>query len=515
MPMVSPGTVYLIGAGPGDPGLLTVRGLGCLERADVVLFDHRVNTRVLQHARPDAETIDVGAAAPRPLELEAICYLLAEKAREGRTIARLKWGDPFFFDHGGAEALFLRQQGVPFEIVPGVPVGVAATAYAGIPVTYPDGGDTLTFVRGSEGEGSQPASIDWASLARLDGTIICYAAPGDVGAMLEALVSNGRSADEAAALVYDGTLPTQHTLVGTLGTLGQQAQDAHERRSAILAVGRVAALREHLRWFDARPLFGKRVLVTRARERAGPLVDRLVQAGAEPVQASMIRTEPPDDWGPLDAACGQLERFDWIIFSSAAAVEPFMERLLAGPRDVRALGRTKLCAVGPSTAERLRGYGLKVDLVPHEYRADALLAAIEALGEVGGLSILLPRADIGRELVADALRHRGAAVTDVIAYKTVAADAEREGEPDVYRMLLERRLDVVTFASPSAVRNLVRVLGQEPAADLLRTTLVAAIGPVTAEAAAQYDIHTTIMPAEYTVAGLVDAIVEHFRHDTR
>ena len=201
----------------------------------------------------------------------------------------------------------------------------------------------------------------------------------------------------------------------------------------------------------------------------------------------MIRIEPPDDYGPLDAACAEIERFDWVIFSSGNAVEPFIARLLAGPRDLRALGRTKLCAVGPSTAERLRRHGLKVDLVPHEFRAEALVEAIQGLGAVGGLRILLPRADIGRELVADDLRRHGAEVTDVIAYKTVA-DAEGEGEPDVYRMLLERRLDVVTFASPSAVRNLVQALGAEPAADLLHATAVACIGPVTAEAAAQYNI---------------------------
>src|SRR3954471_18168319 len=206
--------VYLIGAGPGDPGLMTVRGLQCLELADVVLYDHLVPARILRAARADAERIDVGTAARQPLEQEAICYLLAEKAREGKVVARLKWGDPFVFDRGGAEALFLHEQGVRFEVVPGVPAGVAVPSYAGVPVTYPGGGDTLTFVRGHEDAGKSPASVDWAGLARLDGTIVCYAGPQQLPAILHSLITHGRSPEESAAIVYDGTLPTQETLTG-------------------------------------------------------------------------------------------------------------------------------------------------------------------------------------------------------------------------------------------------------------------------------------------------------------
>src|SRR5262245_50030800 len=260
--------VYLIGAGPGDPGLITSRGLRCLESADVVLYDHAVHARVLRHARPDAEKIDVGVAAPQPQEQEAICYLLAEKAREGKIVARLKWGDPFVFDRGGAEALFLHEQGVRFEVIPGVPNGIAAPAYAGIPTTYPGGGDTLTFVRGHEDDGKARASIDWSSLAKLDGTIVCFAGPRQLPSILTAVMSHGRPASEFAALIYDGTLPTQQTHVGTLDDLLALARNEHERRPATLVVGRVTGLREHLRWFDDRPLFGKRVLVTRPRERS-------------------------------------------------------------------------------------------------------------------------------------------------------------------------------------------------------------------------------------------------------
>jgi uroporphyrinogen III methyltransferase / synthase len=503
--------VYLIGAGPGDPGLITVRGLQCLASADVVLYDHLVAPRLLRHARPDAEKIDVGGPAPQEQEQDAICYLLAEKAREGKTVARLKWGDPFVFDRGGTEALFLHEQGVHFEVVPGVPAGIAVPSYAGVPITYPGGGDTLTFVRGHEDEGKARASIDWTSLARLDGTIVCYAGPRQLPTMLNALVAHGRPPEDSAAVVYDGTLPTQETLAGSLEEIAKAIKQSDERRPAILVVGRVAALREHLRWFDARPLFGKRVLVTRPREQAADLSERLEAMGAEAIEAPMIRIVPPDDYGPLDEACARAGLFNWIIFSSGNAVDAFVGRLLAGPQDLRALKGVKLCGVGPATGERLARYGLKVDLTPAEYRADGVLRALAETGEVRGLKILLPRADIGRELVADELRRQGAEVTEVVAYRTVAAEAEREGDPDVYHMLLEHRIDVVTFASASAVRGFVHALGAEPAADLLSATLVACIGPVTAEAASQFNIKTTIMPAVYTIPALVDAIVEYFQ----
>lgn len=502
--------VYLIGAGPGDPGLITVRGLRYLAAADVVIYDHLIHPALLRYARRDAETIDVGLAAPQPPEQEAICYLLAEKAREGRTVARLKWGDPFVFDRGGAEALFLHEQGVRFEVVPGIPAGVGAPAYAGIPITYPGGGNTITFVRGYEDDGKTRTSVDWASLAKLDGTIVCYAGPQQLPHIVHALRSHGRPAEEAAAVVYDGSLPSQRTVTGTIGSITHLLKDDHERRPAVLIIGRVVALREHLRWFDTRPLFGRRVLVTRPREQAADLADRLEALGAEAIVAPMVRIAPPEDFGPLDEACARADEFDWIVFASTNGVDAFLERLLATPRDLRVLGGVKLCAIGSATAERLAGRGLKVDLTPHEYRAEALIRAVGDSVDVRGLKVLLPHADIGRELIADELRKLGAQVTEVVAYRTVAAEPDREGGPDIYRMLLERGIDVVTFTSPSAVRNFVRSLGPEQAADLLRTTAVASIGPVTAEAAAQCQIATAIMPAQYTVPAMVDAIAAFF-----
>jgi uroporphyrinogen III methyltransferase / synthase len=498
--------VYIVGAGPGDPSLVSVRGRQYLQAGDVVVYDHRVHSRLLRLAKASAERIDVGAAAPKPLEQDAICYLLAEKAREGKTVVRLKWGDPFVFDSGGKEALFLHEQGIPFEVVPGIPVAIGSTAYAGVPITYPGAGDVLTLVRGHEGEIDAPPDVDWARLAGLGGTLACYAGSRQVGAIVDALLSHGRNADESAALIYDGTMPSQHTVQGTLGDIASQARDGC---AALLIVGPVAGLREHLRWFDERPLFGKRIVVTRSREQAGELIEMLEERGADAIPAPTIRIAPAEDQAALDRACLEAGSFDWIVFTSANGVDYFMDRLLA-VSDVRELKGVRICTIGPSTASRLARYGIRVDLMPAEYRAEAVAGALTDGDGVRGKRVLLPRADIARELLADELRQAGAEVVEVAAYRTTLAGTDRDGDPDIYRMLLDRQIDAVTFTSASTVRNFVTILGQDQAADLLRTTVVASIGPVTAEAAQQLDIATHVMPERYTIPDLVDALVEYF-----
>jgi uroporphyrinogen III methyltransferase / synthase len=504
--------VYLIGTGPGDPGLISARGARYLSAADVVLYDHIVNPRLLRYPRQDAEKIDVGLAAPQPLDQEAINYLLVEKAREGKIVARLKWGDPFLFDRGGQEALFLHEHGIPFEVVPGIPAAIGATSYAGVPLTYPGGGDSVTFVRGHEDESSTAPDIDWASLARLGGTVVCYAGPRQLNEILKALLANGFDPSESAAIIYDGTYPTQRTTDGTLQELAEMKN--LRTKPAILVVGRVVALRQHLRWFDERPLFGKKIVVTRSREQAGELVDLLESLGAEPIEAPMIRVEPPDDYGPLDKATAEAGTYDWIIFTSANGADFFLRRLMAGSGDIRDLKGVRLVAIGPATAERLARQGLRVDLEPAESRAEAIVHALRELGEIKGKRFLLPRADIAREVLPEELRRSGADVTEVVAYRTVLAEIEREGDPDIYRMLLEKRIDVVTFTSASTVKNFVQIFGADQSPDLLNATKVASIGPVTAEAAEQYGIKTAIMPKEYTIPALVQAIVDHFRQPT-
>jgi uroporphyrinogen III methyltransferase/synthase len=498
--------VYIVGAGPGDPSLISVRGRQYLEAADVVVYDHRVHARLLRLARPDAERIDVGPAAPKPLEQEAISYLLAEKAREGKAVVRLKWGDPFVFDSGGKEALFLHEQGIPFEVVPGIPVAIAGAAYAGVPLTYPEAGDVLTLLRGHEGESEALPHVDWNRLAGLAGTLVCYAGTKQIDSIVQSLLSHGRSPDEHAALIYEATMPSQHTIGGTLGTLSSQAR---EHAPALLVIGPVVGLREHLRWFDDRPLFGRRIVVTRSREQAGELIDMLEERGAEAIPAPTTRIAPPEDMEALDRACAEAGSYDWIVFTSANGVDHFMRRLLA-VGDVRDLKGVRLCTIGPSTASRLQRYGIRVDLTPGEFRAEAIVDALKDRGPLEGVRFLLPRADIARDLLADELRGAGAEVADVTAYRTLMGAADRDSEYDVYRMLLDRRIDAVTFTSASTVRNFASIFGREQAADLLRTTVVASIGPVTAEAAQQLDITTTVMPERYTIPDLVDALVEYF-----
>ena len=498
--------VFIVGAGPGDPGLITVRGLRRLEAADVVVYDHRIDTRLLRWARADAETIDVGPAAPRPLDQDAISLLLVEKAREGKTVVRLKVGDPFVFDSGGKEALFLHEQQVPFEVIPGVPALIGIPAYAGIPITYPGAGDVLALVRGHEAETNEPPNVDWDRLAGIDGTLVCYAGAQQVGPLAAALLASGRSPEESTALIYHGTTPGQQTIVAPLGDIAGAALTGEP---ALFVVGRVAGLREHLRWFDDRPLFGRRIVVTRSREQAGEFVEMLEERGAEAILTPTIRIAPPEDFEGLDRACAEAGGYDWIVLTSANAADAFLGRLMQRS-DVRDLKGVRLCAIGASTAQRIGRYGLRADVVPDEARSESVFDALRATGPLTGTRFLLPRADIAREGLPDQLRDAGAGVTEVVAYRTVPAASERDADHDIYRMLLDRQIDAVTFTSASTVRNFARLLGEEQAADLLNTTIVAAIGPVTAEAAQQLGIRTTVMPKKYTIPDLVDALVEHF-----
>ena len=501
---------YFIGAGPGDPGLITVRGLECLRRADVVIHDPGISPRLLARARSDAEVIDVGRSDADEPAAEAIGLLIADKVATGKVVARLKSGDPFLFDRGAEEALILERNGVSFEVVPGIPAGLAAPAYAGIAIGHSLLAEVVTVIRGCEDDHRALADVDWAGVARVHGTVVCYASPQQLPRMLDALRSHGCPADTPAAMIYNGTQPSQETITGTLAELASAAHEHHRRGPAVLVVGRAVSLRNHLRWFDARPLFGKRVLVTRPRDQAAELVDRLNALGAEAIESPMIAILPPDDPGPLLDAAANAGSFDCIVFTSANAVEAFMTALLDGSRDIRALKGPVLCAVGTATADRLSRYGIKVDLVPSEFRAEAVVSTLMAQRPVTSLHVLLPRADIGREVIATQLREAGAEVTEVIAYRTVLQEGPRANEPDIYGMLLDGRIDVVTFTSASAVRNFLKVYGSDQAVDLLNTTIVATIGPVTAETATQLGIRVEIQPTTYTIPAFVDAIAAFY-----
>jgi uroporphyrinogen III methyltransferase/synthase len=502
--------VYFIGAGPGDPGLLTLRGAACLGRADVVVYDRLVHTAVLRHARPGAERIDVGRAAPQGTARDAIAYLLVEKVREGKQVARLKWGDPFIFDDGGEEALFLHEHGIPFEVVPGVPAAVGTPPYAGVAVTYRGGGDTLTLVRGHEDASGKIPKVDWSSLARLDGTIVCYAGPSQLPAMLAALRDHGRPADEPVALIYNGTMVTQRTIVGTLGSLAEAPLPA-DPHPAIVVVGRVAALREHLRWFDVKPLFGRRVVVTRPREQARELIELLEDQGAQVILAPTVRLAVADDYSELDAACADISHFNWVVLPTLTGAEVFLQRMKAGAADFRDLKGVGLCAIGQSSVQLFADVGVRVDVARAEFRPDAIVEALSAGGGLRDRRVLLLQAEGARDILATELRKAGAEVVEIGAYRTVQVLPGDPGEPDLYKMLLEQQVDVLTFTSPSTVAEFVDIHGADAVADVLRTTLVACVGPVTAQAAVALGLMPAIVPEEFTMAAMVAAIVRHMR----
>ena len=503
------GRVFIIGAGPGDPGLITARGLRLLAEADVVVYDRAVDA-LLRWARPDAERIEVGAPAERETAQDAISMLLAEKAREGRIVARLKWGDAFVFDSGAMEALFLHEQGVPFEVVPGIPVAIGATAYAGIPMTYPGGGDAVVLLRGHEGHTDAPPDIDWSAVARIDGTVICYVSGRMAATVLRALVDRGAPPDRAAALIYRGTLPSQQTVTGTIAQLLDLASTSSSSEPALLVVGEVANLRDHLRWFDQRPLFGKRIVVTQSHEQARDLVDALETLGAQAIEAPTFRLAPAEDPEAVDRAAATVDTYAWVIFESANAVARFLGALTRGPRDLRALGGVSVCAIGPSTAERLVAHGIKPDVVIHEFRAEGVADTISIERPIAGQRVLLVRPDHPHDVLAPDLTRRGAIVTDLIAYRTAPESPDAPAVQNLYRRLLDGHVDAVTFTSATGVRRFAELFGEEQAADLLNITVVAAIGPVTAAAADELGIQTTVMPDEYTVDGLVKALVNYF-----
>ena len=400
--------------------------------------------------------------------------------------------------------------------MPGVPAAVGGLAYAGIPITYPGAGDAIVLLRGHEGEIDSTPDVDWDALARIDGTIVCYAGARLVPRVLSALLEHGRAPDDSAALIYQSTHPGQRTLIGTIEALIQSTSGDPESTTgpALLVVGEVIGLRDHLRWFDERPLFGRRIVVTRSLEQAEELVDALETLGAHAIIAPTFRLAPPEDPEAVDRAAASLDKYHWVVFESATAVTRLLSALHRGPRDLRVLGGVRVCAIGPSTADRLIAGGIKPDVIIPEYRVESISDALASTGPLKGQQILVVRPDHLRDVLASDLASRGASVTDLIAYRTAAESPDSPAAQDLYRSLLDNRIDAVLFTSPTAVRRFAGIIGEEQVADLLNTTVVAAIGPVTAAAARELGIQPKVVPDTYTVPGLVRAVVEHFAQRT-
>lgn len=520
--------VYLIGAGPGDPGLMTLKGLQCLERADVVVYDYLANPKFLSSARPDAELIYVGKKGwSAHMTQPEINELLVAKASEGggKIVARLKGGDPFVFGRGGEEALRLHEAGIPFEIVPGVSSGFAAPAYAGIPVTHRGITADMAFVTGHEDPTKEMSDVNWEKLATAVGTICFFMGIKNLPEISSRLVEFGRSADTPVALVRWGTTPRQEVLTGTLADIAQKAAAAGFSAPAITVVGDVVGLRDELRWFEDKPLFGRTVVVTRSRAQASALTDRLEDLGAEVLEFPTIDTVEPDDWAPADDGIRNLEKYDWVVFTSVNGVDAFFDRLVVHDMDGRALAGARVAAIGPATADRCTERGIRPDYVPAEYRAEGILEGFCVRGVGEGTNVLIPRALEAREVLPDTLRERGAMVDVVPVYRTVTG----RGESSVVERLAEGTVDAVTFTSSSTVKNFVTLAeeglaaagaaeGAEEAppaagtsvADVMADVLVASIGPITSDTARDLGLQVGVEAAQYTIPGLVQALTEHY-----
>jgi uroporphyrinogen III methyltransferase/synthase len=529
------GRVYLVGAGPGDPGLLTIKGLDLIRRADVIVYDRLVHPAILKHASPNAELIYAGKkSADHTMKQDEINRLLVEKASEGKTVVRLKGGDPFVFGRGGEEAEALVEAGIPFEVVPGVTSAVAAPAYAGIPVTHRDFCSAVTIATGHrrddgeteddrqqttdctgrppsplvslrqirlrrKGEGQGEGESDASDGSDMSDTRVFLMGVENLPNIVSELVKNGRDPSTPVALIRWGTRPEQETLVGTLADIVAKAREADFKSPAVTVVGEVVRLREKLRWFDNRPLFGKRVLVTRSREQASELSELLREQGAEPIEFPVIRISPPESFDELDAALERIENYDWLLFTSANGVWAVVARLLELGRDIRWLKGPKIGAIGPKTAESIACLGIGVDFMPSKFVAESVVE--EFPEDPSGKRILIPRAKEAREVIPEKLAERGAQVDVVTAYRTESDASDRSDR--IREMLDSGDIDIITFTSSSTVKNFVNLVG----ASVPEGVKIACIGPITAQTAESLGLKPDIVSEEHTIEGLVQALV--------
>ena len=497
------GRVILVGAGPGDPGLLTLRGAAALAAADVLLYDALASDPIVELVSPDCERIFVGKrGGDHAMPQDAIEALMIAKARQAKVVVRLKGGDPFVFGRGGEEAQALHAAGIPFEIVPGISSALAAPAYAGIPVTHRDFNTVLTIATGHEDPTKPESTIDWDKLADPHRTLVLLMAMGNLANICQQLVAHGRAPQTPVAVIQDGTRPTQRTITGTLTSIAELVERAGIGAPAIVVVGEVVRLRDELRWYDRAPLFGKRVLITRPAQQAPEFARALYARGVEPILASTIAIVPPDDPAAAHRAIDELAAYRWIVFTSQNGVDAFFDRLASLDADARYLGATKVAAIGSKTAERLRAFGVRADLVPAAFVSEEIARAlIEATHS--GDRVLIFRAQEARDVLPQMLEDAGRNPHVVAAYKTIF-----DVDPQFAQKVA--RADVLTFTSASTVRGYVELLGGAAAArDAARNKLIACIGPVTAEAADEAGLHVDVVADVFTTDGLLDALEAH------
>ncbi|MCF8010008.1 MAG: uroporphyrinogen-III C-methyltransferase [Clostridiales bacterium] len=496
--------VFLIGAGPGDPGLITVKGADCIEYADTIIYDRLVSPQLLKKAGKNAEFIFAGKGPDHhALKQAEINRILVEKAQEGKTVARLKGGDPFVFGRGGEEAQALAENNIPFEIIPGVTSAIAAPAYAGIPVTHREFNSNLSIITGNEDPDKQDSAIKWEHIAPGSGTLIFLMGMANLPNIAHKLIKHGRDPFTPAALIRWGTYSKQETLTGNLENIAQLAEQKEFKNPSVIVVGDVVNLREKLMWFEKKPLFNKKIIVTRTREQASMLSKKLSWLGAEPVELPTIKIIPPEDFTPLDKAIEKIHYFKWIIFTSVNGVKIFMQRFYHLNKDVRDLKDIKICAIGPATGKLLNAYGLKVDFVPSEFKAEQIIEGLKNK-LYPGIEILLPRADIARNILPESLKESGANVTEIAAYKTIT---ESSNTGAISKMLENNEIDIITFTSSSTVRNFATMFNNKRLQELLQGVHIACIGPITANTAIELGLDVSIQASEYTIDGLVEEII--------
>jgi len=498
----SKGLVVLVGGGPGDPSLITVGGVEWLTRADVVVYDNLVSPDLLGHCRDDAELIYVGKrSGQHSASQDEINRILVDKCSQGRLVVRLKGGDPFVFGRGGEEVEALQEAGLAFRVVPGVTAGIAAGAYAGIPVTDRRKASVVAFVTGHEDPYKGTSSLNWESLAWLD-TVVFYMGVGNLRSIADQMMMVGRYGETPAAVIERATTPRQRTVIGTLETISDMADSSGIRPPAIIIVGDVAGMGERLDWFEQLPLFGRTVLVTRSRKQASRLSARLAEMGAEVIEAPTIDILPPESFEPMDQAIRRLEKFAWAAFTSPNGAEGFFRRLDLLGLDVRALGGVKVAAVGEATAEALRERGVRADLVPPAFTTEALGQALIGALESRKARVLLARSDLADPALTEALRQAGAKVEEVVAYRTARPAGLGE---EALAALRRRGVDWITFTSSSTVENFL-ALAEDDQIDL-SAVKPASIGPVTSRALRRHGLEPAAEAQPYTIDALADAII--------
>ena len=500
------GKVYLVGAGPGDPKLITLKGIECLQRADVVIYDLLINVKLLEHCPAHTKKIYGGKMIGEQEQRQAeIDDLMIRHAKTGKTVVRLKGGDPFIFGRGGEEALTLVEAGIDFEVVPGITSAIAAPAYAGIPLTHRSYSSSVAFVTGHSAALQADSAIRWEQLATGVDTLVILMGVGHLREIAARLIQHGRSPDTPISLVHWGTTPQQKTLEGTLADIAQKSEAVNFRNPAAIVVGDVNVLREQLRWFDQKPLFGRRIIVTRARAQASDFAECLESYGAEVIQFPTIETKPILNNAALDRATDQLAMYNWVIFTSVNAVEYFYCQLRENGKDARSLGNAHICAVGQKTVAALDQIGILADYVPSQYRGVVLAAELEG---VAGQKILLPRASIAADDLPNGLRDRGAIVDTIPIYETVKAGAE--GREALEADLHNGRIDMVTFTSSSTVTNFLEMFGSPPSTALLDQVHIAVIGPSTEATVKAHGFTADIVAQQASVESLAEEIVAFY-----